>query len=1266
MLVYCLAGQAMLPPTVSGGEIFSVFSRTKPPTERDHSVEALAKEIDYLQCQIDTYGTVVPKTPDVWGQARLTKHRQEYEAVMLTQLYNFQPTLQASLRRSDESFLGLALSLNASASSGGAAAAAPAAPNPPGVAIISQLFPNGLGGAGASSSGSGGSSASAAPAANPALAMIDNAPYTNGSAINRNVPLTGNLKDFAPNSISLEPTTMLDQMSRYLEHLKELRRINEGDDTADSPGYSMNLVRMPISVTPGKKTRKGYGAEITVIAKPYLSEELLPMTMRNLVINDIVDQLGLGLLKCLESTDAAKKLAEANSNVDAMSDTELRKNLKDYLKTGLNLTAQPAKTDKKNQHTLDLIRSLDKFARDFLDNSGRLADQTGKLVDLTDANVIKLTPGQRAQAAANLEWVIDQLPRPRLLSYSFPFSYEGPSSDVLNIWLTQSNQNYASARARRGNLAFPPSQAGDVYGPTQLFANLMRAAQPRFGNAPIPNQLSLLDVESWLRQEVEAAYDFLSVPNNQMLWSHCTETLVQRILGRARRNSFTGEIAPTFVEEDSILALRDLFFVDSERVAPRSAFTATETLAWAIIVESALLTNRLIEDMDQVAKVKGCGCLPMGKAWLDFYGPQPTPEAREAFAQYVMCRWPVHVFALDPQTDDQNEADTFSRRRELQIALAVGVANGTVSANAAMRFMRRLELDLETISLNRTAIGFAHGDDTFGWRFFPRVQTPPTARNGRAFLQTLTGAPTEDQDLRQRQLEPAMRECEAIVIMPSFVPYVTFDSRANWFCLTHPRNLELTLHQSMKISRTYQGVREEMRYVCNSNAYRAGDVERLKRVVDQLDREMPLQTMKVQVPFENSLGGFEMFSTGISDLGPEFKGYYGAPGVRIVSACPAAATTTGSAATTTPSTPPACCSPLPLSTTAPSSTPPTAIVTSAGSAALAAAPPGPTWINYTCPGVDMSGNQCAGTCGGTTMFLVGRHFSVHDTKVIAGGKCVPFVLLSREIMRVTIPCDVDTVVDSKSKAEFVDVHVATPYGVTAHMPIPAIRPNAAPKSTAPTITWDTTDVKAQICYWPLGSNPAQKDFTVKDFAYLDAPKTIKATDTSPQTLHPNEATLQFRVLAQAGSATPVALGTTPSLPVKFKSDKDQGTVEIKFQGAGAAGEMIKKVITDKLTYGQQATSIVVEAYVNFDLPVNTGMPNIKFDKPITIALSPVDCSKPMVEVLDDSSTLTPLPDPSEPPAPAAAPGPSDASSSRRRGQTPNLTVAQPVLRGPNR
>ncbi|HUY36030.1 MAG TPA: hypothetical protein VMV69_25045 [Pirellulales bacterium] len=52
-------------------------------------------------------------------------------------------------------------------------------------------------------------------------------------------PFTDFGGNFEAQAVALEPTVALDQLSNYLQHLNELRRINEGDDTADSPGYSL-------------------------------------------------------------------------------------------------------------------------------------------------------------------------------------------------------------------------------------------------------------------------------------------------------------------------------------------------------------------------------------------------------------------------------------------------------------------------------------------------------------------------------------------------------------------------------------------------------------------------------------------------------------------------------------------------------------------------------------------------------------------------------------------------------------------------------------------------------------------------------------------------------------------------------------------------------------------------------------------------------------------------------------------------------------------
>jgi hypothetical protein len=308
--------------------------------------------------------------------------------------------------------------------------------------------------------------------------------------------------------------------------------------------------------------------------------------------------------------------------------------------------------------------------------------------------------------------------------------------------------------------------------------------------------------------------------------------------------------------------------------------TTTAVLAWVILVESTLLNERLIEDIRESATAQGHGGGGGGRWAGPFYGPNPGPEARQTFNDYVRRRWPIRVFALDPVSQEQNVEDTYAMRRETQIAMALAASSGRMNSQAMMRYARRLETDLATVALNKTAVGFSHGTDTFGWRFYPRVQSPPTRNNLATFTETLVGSNSTTRDLAERRIEPGMRECTAIVVMPSFVPYVTFDVRTNWFSLTHPKQTDQSMRQTLALSRSVKAMQQSAA-MCSrcAGAYRDGDVARLLRRVEQLDRELPLQTMLAQIPYENTSGGFELFNTGVTDLAPELVGWYGAQGI---------------------------------------------------------------------------------------------------------------------------------------------------------------------------------------------------------------------------------------------------------------------------------------------------------------------------------------------------------------------------------------------------
>jgi hypothetical protein len=51
------------------------------------------------------------------------------------------------------------------------------------------------------------------------------------------------------------------------------------------------------------------------------------------------------------------------------------------------------------------------------------------------------------------------------------------------------------------------------------------------------------------------------------------------------------------------------------------------------------------------------------------------------------------------------------------------------------------------------------------------------------------------------------------------------------------------------------------------------------RRLDQLSERLPFQSQVISMPFENTHGGFELLSSGVTNLGPELSGWYGAPGI---------------------------------------------------------------------------------------------------------------------------------------------------------------------------------------------------------------------------------------------------------------------------------------------------------------------------------------------------------------------------------------------------
>lgn len=1093
------------------------------------TVHKLAKQIDRVEKTIDEYGSVVLKTPDVWGQARLTKYRVEYEKILAKKSTDFEPTINAAISRSDQAFLTSAFSLQAAISGSVATQGKP-------ITTVTQD----------STKTTTTTTTQENKVSKPEVATN---PLDNGLVTTTQTDLVrkDDILGFGNGSVALEPTVMLDQLSRYMQHLHELRRINDGDDSADSPGYALHLVRLPVSVLPGKKTREGYGAEVTITAKPHLHEKLLPETVRSLVINDLVDHFSFPMAKFLDSDNATLVLKDFEMKEKSGVDLAIIAKEANELFCALNTIIEQLSTNTPDKDVLgrsiirakitsnqlhcqltgNSVATLATMAEKAL-NIYNLLSETEKEAKKSMPTATDSSESLAAMYLADEAQIGERKTQWKQLSQDDKYNFnvnelQALTSDVskaLPDMLRSSGiilPSISTAPSRRASLPYPTSQGFDTLGYREI-GHIALLANGVKGDPRNEKNTLLLDLQRFFGEEFQAAYEYLN--HRPELWVHATPQLASAV-----RLKNASELA----------TLRTSFLQCIPEYEDRNSMQRhTAPLCWAIIVESALLNERLIEDIRNLASAKNA--MHLNGEGMTFIGCHPDPMACEAFNQYVMCRWPVHVFAIDPVTQDQNVADAFSMRREMQLALSLAFSSGRIGAQNFTRMARRLELDMETIALNRTIVGFSHGDDTFGWRFTPRIQSPDTKGTIGTFAELLVkGGPNRDDLLKQHRLEPGVRECTALVLMPAFVPYVIFDSRTNWFKLNNPARKELDLTDGVGLSAEITCLKElSTQCAADAHCYRPDEVYRLTRAVEQLDRRLPLQTSYVQMPFEANLGGFEFFSTGTADLAPEVKGFYGEEGIVVDGK-----------------------------------------------------------------------NETK-----STIFVLGDHFSVHETRVIVGNQEIPSSdreLLSRQVMQLTVPGNITVASDGT-----VDCHVATPYGISNHLQIPVAKIEAA-KAVEDAVK---TAIEAHVATTHFdrlkwGKPELQVRLTLDDRRHVvdvkqQADTTIVIDSSSP--FQDDAQTARFRgwmhLQLKGGEVkTDKPFGQTMKMDLKFDKGKFHVTTHVNMGETPPLEKSLREAFAGQ-TIPADLESIEIQGFVKFldeDSKLDA-QPVIRFDNRLKLKL----------------------------------------------------------------
>ncbi len=1021
---------------------------TPPPASGTPSMVQVGDMIDDIENVLRCEGTVVIQQPSVWGQARMTVYRKKFDEQMDKELANFEFVISARIARSDQATFESQTALAAS---------------------LTRV-----------QGGKGSSSVTVSTSADVTKER-DNMATVVGKLLDKSTAIelkrddTLSLLDKAfknlgrkSGQLGVEPTVYLDEEKRYLDHLSEIRRVNLGDDNADSAGYGLYLVRLPVSIEPGHKTEHNPGAILNVTAFHDFGPCFLQKTFRNLVINDLIDQLAPVVydlvLHDVDKDYLAKKQAYAAALADEPAQAAAA--TEEALQRTFEAAADPGRHK-------DVRASLQKSAGSL--RATLLATPRAQWQGVIESHVRQAIPRHvkpysiRLQPSRKDGMENKGTPQPN------PASGMGPEKIATELLVRQAKQSADAAqqvvraavqsqgaRVRQtlqkaalrlgrlrsttvGGQEYPvtPTDFVDVFLDENLVALaqavrlVQQTAQPRAE-----------DIRNFLRRELEGAYDLMQ-HGVEGLGAPLGDTpFIQKVAEDFRERRFADpQFCPLWRGNCDVLMHK---LNDRVRCSPLGP------LCWAIALDAGLLNEQLHRDIHCLVGCNGFAC-KVAVDSISFYLPpaladtEPGVTAAQVFQDYVRARWPLVTFSLDPVVDQQNLADAYSLRRELQLAVAYAFSTGRISFSQMNRFQRRIELDAETIALNRTVTVFSHGNDTFGWRFTPRYQNPPQERtNFQSFTNLLLfGGPPRNYQVRNSKLERGQRELTAVIIMPSFLNRIRLDVSGNWFLLTHPGHLTVPTGRMLEQSRRVKEVLDAPAE-CDAARYRPEDVQHLATRMKRLEQMLPVQTCVVPVPYENTLGGFELFGQGHTALVPKLIGFEGVD--TITKDLPA------------------------------------------------------------------------------DVVLYGKSISIQETKVVASGQLIApggVDILSREVVHIQIPGTVQATAMQDGK-KFVEVYLATPNGISNRVLIPYQEAKAAAAAAAGGLVTPATPALKVRALWAQDKDAPCGKLRP---CLLDPP-TVDLSWAADKSITPKKIGLRFSLESAPGKAVGAPAGSAGPLLVE--------------------------------------------------------------------------------------------------------------------------------------
>ena len=640
--------------------------------------------------------------------------------------------------------------------------------------------------------------------------------------------------------VGLEPIESERQHSTYILANQSLRRRVSGDDNSRAAGYGLYKFRIPVSILPGRETTEGWSGLVSLRARLEVDAANLRYTFPKLVVADVVDTLTPRI--------------EAEWN-------------------------KPIKSDVAN-----LTSSLRRKVSDLRTLVNPKLDNCDLLVEIENAHIALNLTGELKQeqmfnARTSLQSALCKLPARR----SDPGNEEVKHRDRLVLALIDCLK-HSEQLAPMLNKGDEKSNDGFRLNGAAVAPPITHSARGSF----LGESIDSLRVAA--QEHFQQLHDEKHKPSTLELRAFLFEYLAQVQIIVEKRDLYQSQIelldkaveqfekgAPIASSEGGKRDFRAEWIASFNQ--QESADANVASVSWIVGLQSAIVDRNMKRILESISRQSGESIDPAGLAkMVHFYAPDVMPvETLEAWRKIVNEQFPLYVFSLDPQIEEQNAVDAFSRRREIQLALAYGLATGEINAQKSLALSRQLSLDQEAIALNRTVVGFNHGRDTFGWYFHPRIQSPPTeSTNIGAFARLVwSTGPTDHYDYKHRRLEPGIRECEVLVAMPSFVGQVAFDVTSNWERIPRPgktkRSYEEMVAQGGRLHRVQMNLRE----LADEHCFRPGDSARLVSRVEQLEQMLGMQTYNVRVPYEYEQSGTDLFDKGNVQLRPVVHNFYG-------------------------------------------------------------------------------------------------------------------------------------------------------------------------------------------------------------------------------------------------------------------------------------------------------------------------------------------------------------------------------------------------------